>query len=92
MTTNMVACFTLMYNANRNQTQVHTISSSLIPSNMYDASIYEAYIYAYQCFCSSILQNGGTPLMVASEQGHLPVVKTLLEHSAIIDLKDEVWR
>jgi len=29
--------------------------------------------------------------MVASEQGHLPVVKTLLEHSAAIDLKDEVW-
>ena len=30
--------------------------------------------------------------MVASEQGHLPVVKTLLEHSATIDFKDEVWR
>ena len=29
--------------------------------------------------------------MAASEQGHLPVVKTLLEHSATIDLKDEVW-
>jgi len=30
--------------------------------------------------------------MAASEQGHLPVVKALLEHSATIDLKDEVQR
>ena len=52
-----------------------------------------AYIHVpiYQCFCSSIIQSGVTPLMVASEQGHLPVVKTLLEHNATIDMKDEVW-
>ena len=31
-----------------------------------------------------------TPLMVASEQGHIPVVEPLLKHSATIDLKDEV--
>ena len=28
--------------------------------------------------------------MAASEQGHLPVVETLLKHNATIDLKDEV--
>ena len=36
------------------------------------------------------LQGGVTPLMGASEQGHIPVVETLLKHSATIDLKDEV--
>ena len=39
---------------------------------------------------STILQSGATPLMVASEPGHLPVVKTLLKHKATIGLKDEV--
>lgn len=29
--------------------------------------------------------------MAASEQGHIPVVDTLLKHDATIDLKDEVW-
>ena len=49
------------------------------------------HTYAYIVAFALLFQNGGTPLMVASEQGHLPVVKTLLEHSATIDLKDEVW-
>ena len=31
-----------------------------------------------------------TPLMGASEQGHIPVVKALLKHKATVDLKDEV--
>ena len=41
-------------------------------------------------FCT-ILQDGATPLMVASEQGHIPVIETLLKHNATLDLKDEVW-
>jgi len=54
--------------------------------------VWSIHIYAYQCFiCFSLLQSGATPLMVASERGHLSVVKTLLEHSATIDLKDKVW-
>ena len=41
-------------------------------------------------YYKTILQSGVTPLMVASEQGHLPVVKTLLKHKATIGFKDEV--
>ena len=44
-----------------------------------------------KCYYSIILQDGVTPLMAASGQGHLPVVDTLLKHNATLDLKDEVW-
>lgn len=35
-------------------------------------------------------QNGWSPLLVASEQGHLEVVKILLTHHARVDVFDEV--
>ena len=54
------------------------------------------YVYVMCCTLMfevqlfNILQVGVTPLMVASEQGHLPVTETLLKHNATIELKNEV--
>ena len=44
-----------------------------------------------------VWQNGVTPLYVASQEGHLPVVQHLLESKANVDQADEVlggasWR
>ncbi len=36
------------------------------------------------------LQNGWSPLLVASEHGHLDVLKILLQHHARVDVFDEV--
>ena len=44
-----------------------------------------------KCYYPIIPQTGVTPLMVASEQGHFPVVETLLKHNATLELTDEVW-
>lgn len=44
-----------------------------------------------KCYYSTIPQTGVTSLMAASEQGHLPVVETLLKHNATLELTDEVW-
>ena len=35
-------------------------------------------------------QNGASALLMASEQGHLNIVKILLQHSARVDVFDEV--
>ena len=37
------------------------------------------------------LQDGGTALMGASQNGHLDVVRVLVEAGADMTLKDEVW-
>ena len=35
-------------------------------------------------------QNGATPLYIASQNGYLPVVQTLLQHGAKVDLATDV--
>lgn len=37
-----------------------------------------------------MFQNGWSPLLVASEQGHISIVKILLQHHARVDVFDEV--
>ena len=51
----------------------------------------------HQLLCSTILfistnvsQNGRTPLMFASLNGHVQVVAELLQHGARIDMQDKV--
>lgn len=39
---------------------------------------------------SVLLQNGQSPLLVASEQGHVDIVKILLQNHARVDVFDEV--
>ena len=36
------------------------------------------------------MQNGGTPLHIASRNGHVEVIGTLIESGADIDVVDEV--
>jgi len=36
------------------------------------------------------VQNGASALLMASEQGHLNIVKILLQHHARVDVFDEV--
>lgn len=49
------------------------------------------YIFIYYLNISVIpLQNGWSPLLVASEQGHINIVKILLQHHARVDVFDEV--
>ena len=36
------------------------------------------------------LQNGFTPLIAASQEGHKDIVEVLLEHGAEVDLPDKV--
>ena len=36
-------------------------------------------------------QDGGSPLMEASQNGHVQVVAELLQHGARVDLQDKVW-
>ena len=38
------------------------------------------------------LQEGGSPLYVASREGHCDVVDILLKNGANVDLADKVWR
>jgi len=42
------------------------------------------------CKCNCVVQNGASALLMASEQGHLNVVKILLQHYARVDVFDEV--
>jgi len=41
----------------------------------------------YACSCA---KNGASALLMASEQGHLNIVKILLQHNARVDVFDEV--
>ena len=38
-----------------------------------------------------VWQNGRSPLMMASQDGHVQVVTELLQHGAKVDLQDKVW-
>ena len=38
-----------------------------------------------------VWQDGGSPLMEASQNGHVQVVAELIQHGARVDLQDEVW-
>ncbi len=40
--------------------------------------------------CVVPFQNGWSPLLVASEHGHLDILKILLQHHARVDVFDEV--
>ena len=42
------------------------------------------------CKYGHIFQNGFTALMMASEEGRVEVVNTLLQHGASVDLKEKV--
>ena len=49
------------------------------------------YIYTYQVLhISSLLQDGGTALMVASSYGNVQIVEELLKRNADPDLHKEV--
>ena len=45
--------------------------------------------YVYIVLCHS-LQNGATPLILASQEGHKDIVEVLLNHGAEVDLPDKV--
>ena len=50
-----------------------------------------AFLHVYDLFIKIYrLQNGWSPLLVASEHGHLDILKILLQHHARVDVFDEV--
>ena len=61
--------------------------SKIISSFGYNTTRFDCLFYNIRCY---FFQNGWSPLLVASEQGHINIVKILLQHHARVDVFDEV--
>jgi ankyrin repeat protein len=60
---------------------------------LYNAYYYIDCYYHYFCFCCErlISQDGSTPALRASENGHTQTLALLLENKADVNAKDQVF-